>query len=100
VLNNTLVHDSTLNQLGKLPSTTLAVALKGDGTRAYTLDSSGKVRTFDLTGPLDGSGVYPEVGSGTTIAGTPGANTKMTISPDEGTLFMAGEDGLVIQPIP
>jgi hypothetical protein len=100
VLNNTQVYDSGFNLLsGALPNTTLAVVLKADGTAAYTYDSSGKVRKFDLTGtPV--AGVYPEIGTGTTLAGSPGNNVSMTITPDGGTLFLAGGTQVVVQPAP
>ena len=100
VLNNTQVYDSGFNLLsGALPNTTLAVVLKADGTAAYTYDSSGKVRKFDLTGtPV--AGIYPEIGSGTSLAGSPGSNVRMTITPDGGTLFLAGGTQIVVLPAP
>jgi hypothetical protein len=42
--------------------------------------------------PLDGA---------TPLAGAPGSSVKMIITPDNGTLFLAGANGqIVIQPTP
>jgi IPT/TIG domain-containing protein len=100
VLNNTRVYDSGFNLLpGALPGTTSAVVLKSDGTTAYTYDSSGMVRKFDLTG-IPVAGIYPEIGSGTSLAGNPGSNVRMTITPNDGTLFLAGGTRIVVLPAP
>lgn len=98
-LNNTGVYNTGLSYLGGLPNTTLAVALNPIGSIAYTYDSSGSVRKFDLTGTLV-AGIYPEVGTGTSLAGSPGTGVRMTITPDGGTLFIAGNSQLVVQPAP
>lgn len=99
VLTGTKVYDNNYTLLGTLPSTTLSVVLKPDATRAYTYDSSGRVRTFDLTGTPNG-GAYTEVGTGTTLAANPGAGVKMAITPDGGALFLAGGDSIVVLPAP
>jgi len=99
VLNNTRVYNAGFNYLGGLPNTTLAVTLSPNGGIAYTYDSSGSVRKFDLTGALV-AGIYPEIGTGTTLAGSPGTGVRMTITPDGGTLFIAGISQLVVQPTP
>ena len=75
---------------------TQAVAIAPDGTRAYALDSS-QVHAFDLTQPQVG-GLFPEVGTGTAAA--PGSVPIMKISPDGGTLFLAGSSGIVILSAP
>jgi hypothetical protein len=94
--------------LGDLPATTVAAVISPDGNRAYTFDSNGKLRTFNLAGTPPGTGnPYPEVGTGTTLAGSPGTpafvpglGIRMIISPDGGTVFLAGGDRIVIQPVP
>jgi hypothetical protein len=99
VLNRGEVFDSGFTLLGNLPSTSLAVVLSPDGTIAYTHDSGGKVRKFDLTGALV-AGYFPEVGTGTTPPASPGTSSMMTISLDGGSLFIAGNQNVVIMPAP
>lgn len=100
ILNGTNVYDGSFNFLGTLPSTTLAVAISPDGTRAYTYDSvATQVLSFDLTVNAAG-GAFPQVGTGTTLAGDPGAGVQMVISPDGGDLFLAGTTQIVVQPTP
>ncbi len=94
------VYDASYNLLGTLPSTTLAVVVKPDATRAYTFDSiASQVLSFDLTASPAG-GAFPQVGSGTTLSGNPGTGVRMAISPDGGTLFLAGSNRIVVQPSP
>jgi hypothetical protein len=96
----TNVYDANYNLLGTLPNTTLAVVVKPDATRAYTFDSTAsQVLSFDLTASPAG-GAFPQVGSGTTLAGNPGTGVRMAISPDGGTLFLAGSSRIVVQPAP
>lgn len=97
------VFDSNLKLLGTLPGyTLLGVIIRPDGTRAYVLDTSGVLHSYDLTTNVAG-GAYPEVGTGVTI-GTLGetetGRIHMAISPDGGTLYVAGAAGIVIQPSP
>jgi hypothetical protein len=99
VLNRVEVFDSGFTLLGNLPGTTLAVVLSPDGTIAYTHDSGGKVRKFDLTGALV-AGYFPEVGTGTTPPASPGTSSMMTISLDGGSLFIAGNQNVVMMPAP
>jgi hypothetical protein len=110
------VFDWSLASLGLLPADTKAAVLSPDGARAYTFErrpltgaaTSGVVRTFDLTAPTVG-GYFQEVGTEVTLAAYPGdpaygssdANlVRMTISPDGGTLFLAGSHAVVVQPVP
>ncbi len=102
VLNGTNVYDNLHNLLGTLPNTALAVVLNSDpvDSRAYTFDSAdSKLHSFDLSNSVFG-GAYPEVGLGTVLAGNPGTGIKMAISPDGGTVFLAGSDMIVVQPSP
>lgn len=108
VINRTQVYSGAYALLGTLPSTTQAVVLRPDGSRAYTLDQSGRLRAFDLTATPAG-GAFPEVGSGITLAADPGrdqeavfsdAVVEMAITPDGRTVFIAGGAGVVVQPVP
>ena len=109
VLNKTAVYDGSYNYLGNLPATTDAVVLSPDGTRAYTFDHSGTLMTYDLTGALV-TGIYPQIGAPITLAGNPGPTSTgtaaiysnavvvMTITPDGGTVFIAGSNAVIVQP--
>lgn len=100
VLNGTNVYDSGYQLLGTLPATTLAVVVKPDATRAYTFDSAAsQILSFDLTANPAGA-AFPPVGSATAPVGDPGSGVKMAISPDGGTLFLAGSNQIVVQPAP
>jgi len=99
VLNNTRVYDANFILLGELPATTQAITLNPDGSRAYTYDSSEKVRTFDLTSTPVG-GMFPEIGTGISPSSNPGTGVQLIISPDGGTLFLAGKNMLVVFPAP
>lgn len=106
----TQVYDSNLQLLGTLPQATIAAAVSPDGTRAYALDDSGNLAAFDLTTSPAGQGAYPQVGASvmlgtfgetTDYAGElPYARVKMAISPDGGTLFLAGSGAIGVQPAP
>ena len=105
----TQVYGSNLQLLGTLPATTIAAAVSPDGTRAYALDDSGNLSAFDLTASPAGQGAYPQVGAAVML-GTfgetdsfgeaPYGRVKMAISPDGGTLFLAGSGGVGVQPAP
>jgi hypothetical protein len=100
VLENSYVYDSSYTLLGNLPATTLAVVLSPAGDRAYTYDQAKTLRTFDLTAAPVG-GMFPEIGTGITLAGDPGSSTpQMAITPDGATVFITGGTNLVVQPTP
>jgi hypothetical protein len=100
--DNFRVVNGSFAFLGLLPTTTRGVVLSPDAHYAYTYDSgSGLLRVFDLTGTVDSNSFFPEVGSGTALAGSPGTGAaKMAISPDGGILFLAGNSRIVVQPKP
>lgn len=108
VLNgpSTVVLDRAYGPRGTLPNTTRAVAVKPDASRAYTFDAAtgsdaGMFLTFDLTTSLTGDAQYSPLDAG--IAMTPGNGTgaiAMTITPDGGTVFVAGVSGVYVQPVP
>ena len=100
VLNGINVYDPSYNLLGTLPSTTLAVVVKPDATRAYIWDSAAAaVLSFDLTATASGAAL-PQVGTATVLSADPGSGVQMAISPDGGTLFLAGSNQIVVQPAP
>lgn len=101
VFNGTQVFNGAADDLlGTLPATVAAVALRPDGTRAYTLDSAtGGIHTYDISADANGE-AYGEVGSMQTLAGAPGDAPRMIVTPDGGTLVIAGTTQVVVQPIP
>jgi hypothetical protein len=100
VLNGLNVYNGSYTLLGKLPATTLAVALRPDGNRAFTYDSAaGAVLVFDTSATKNGEAL-PQVGAAVPLAGAPGAGPKMIISTDGRTLFLAGATQIVVQPTP
>lgn len=100
IFNGTRVYNAEFALLGTLPATTLAVALRPDGLRAYTYDSAaGGVLTFDLSATAGGN-AYSAIGSALALPGDPGPGVRMTISPDGRTLFLAGATQIVVQPAP
>lgn len=100
VLNGTKVYDAAFALLGTLPTTTAAVILKSDGSRAYAYDTAaGGILVYDISVDRD-EAAYTALGAVTPLAGDPGANPRMAITPDNGTLFIGGATRLVVQPTP
>lgn len=101
VLNGERVYDGSFNLLGTLPNTTVAVALRSDGARAYAYDpTAGGIVTYDTSVDRD-EAAYAPLGAVVPLVGNPGSAVKMIITPDGGTLFLAGAGGeIVIQPTP
>jgi hypothetical protein len=89
---------------GTLPPTTAAALLSQDGTRAVAFDGvSRTVRIFDLAAPPGGeTDPFAEVGTpgGFAPPADPGAEPVLALSVDERTLFLAGDDAVVICPLP
>lgn len=107
ILNGHLVYDGNYNQIGDLPCGGITSAgveysvIAPDGTRAYCYNQGTQVlHTYNLTAtPV--AGMFPEIGTGTNLVGNPGAGaTRMVVSPDGGTLFIAGPEAIVVQPVP
>jgi hypothetical protein len=95
IKNSDYFHPSFLPQVA--PGDSAAVALSPDGMRAYQYVSGTLLRTFDVSS-ADQS--VSEIGAGTVLPSDPGANPVMTVSPDGGTLFIAGADTIVVVPAP
>lgn len=97
-------NQPTLSLLGTLPETTAAVVLKPDGTRAYAYDpTAGGILVYDITEAAnedEADAVYPALAAATPLAGDPGTGVRMAITPDGGTLFLAGSAQIVVQPTP
>jgi hypothetical protein len=100
------IYDAGFQLLGGIGgSSPESQTLSPDGTRAYAADriSGGllvptRLRTFDLTAtPV--SGQFPEIGTGTSLPSDTGRSV-ITVSPDGGTVFIAGSDGIVVVPAP
>jgi len=94
------VYDANFAAIGTLPATSFSNAvLSPDGGIAY-LYTNGTIRRFNLNLP-DGSGGFLEIGAALALPASPGSNSPaMTISPDGGTLFLAGNQRLIIFPLP
>jgi len=100
VLNGTKVYDGSFNLLGTLPDTTAAVVIKSDGSRAYAFDTAaGGILVYDISADLD-EAAYPALGPVTPLAGDPGTGVRMVLTPDSGTLFVAGSLRIAVQPTP
>ncbi len=100
VLNNTRVYNGSLEFFGTLPDTTTAVVLKPDGNRAYAYDATaGGILVYDTSVDRE-EAAYAALGAVTPLVGNPGSGVLMTISPDGGTLFLAGSTQIVVQPTP
>jgi len=84
--------------LGTLPAGLTGFVISPDGFTAYAhFSATNLIRKFDLTAPSGGS--FVETGS--ILVASPGTSfNEMTISPDGGTLFLAGNQQVVIVPAP
>lgn len=89
--------------LGNLPGT-VGTVINPAGSRLYAIDqadSQPELHTYDLTAAPSG-GVYPETGSPITLAGNPtslGLPDLLALTPDGGTAFIAGPNGIAVQPV-
>jgi hypothetical protein len=95
VLNHANVYDGTLQLLGALPVNTIASALSPDGEHVYVYGSDHHIKRLNsttLTELMDWSATQP--------AGNVSQGILMTMSPDGGTLFVAGTDFVLIENVP
>ncbi|HEX9250106.1 MAG TPA: hypothetical protein VF856_11435, partial [Gemmatimonadaceae bacterium] len=103
--NTAVVYDANFQKLGNLPGPNTVVALSPGGSKAYTyLQNTTVLHTYNLNGTLTpadpDTGLFPEIGTGTSLPSNPGSNPVMTVSPDGGNLFIAGDAGIVVVPAP
>jgi hypothetical protein len=97
---NVYVYNNGYGFLGYLPTTTIALVLSPDASRAYTYDGT-QIHVFDLTAAVDvNTLMFPEIGTGTAVSSPGGTDVKMAISPDGGNLFLAGTSQIVVLPTP
>jgi hypothetical protein len=105
LFNTTELYDRlTFTLRGRLPVSSRASVLNAAGTVAYTYGADGKLHKYDVSAFIAG-GTYTESGTGVTLAGNPSAvpgevGVKMLLSPDGGTLFLAGTQQIVVVPAP
>jgi hypothetical protein len=111
VLRRTQVYDGSYVLLGSLPAND-AIVLSPDGTRAHTFERPATLRSYDLTAQLAStSDAYPQLGAAITLPQSPGVEMTtplyrgdvpviMTITPDGRTVFIAGSERILVQPIP
>ncbi|HEY0684109.1 MAG TPA: IPT/TIG domain-containing protein [Steroidobacter sp.] len=100
VLNGLRVYDGAFAFLGTLPTTTAAVVLKPNGKRAYAYDpTAGGIVVYDVSVDRD-EAAYAPLGAAVPLVGDPGTGVRMAITPDGGTLFVAGSSQIVVQPTP
>jgi hypothetical protein len=85
--------------------------INSDGTRVYgiVIDPNAGVptlATFDLTDPSGSPPVFPQLGTPITLANTcapTGCSSGLygfATTPDGSTVFIAGPDGVIVQPLP
>jgi hypothetical protein len=89
------LYDAQFNVLGALPDGAAPFVISPDGSSAYAYNAAGgSVLKFGISG-----GGAAETGR--SVVAPPGTQmTEMTISPDGGTLFLAGTTSVVIAPAP
>jgi hypothetical protein len=94
------VSSGTLYDTYPLGQEINAAVLSPDGTRIYYYDSqAGMLHTLDAHTPPPG-GTFPEIGSGVQLPDAPGIGPVMVITPDGGTLILAGTTHLIVMPAP
>lgn len=99
-INGRNVYDANFETFGTLPASTAAVAFSPDGKRLYTYDTTEQaILTFDSATDRN-TNALPRIGDAAPVVAAPGNAPRMIISPDGGTLFLAGTNRLVIQPAP
>jgi hypothetical protein len=86
---------SPLNPLGDLGPDINAFALSPDGSVVYAyFGNTGLIRKFSTLSP------FAELGSGTPVASPGTFSSLMVVSPDGGTLFLAGNQRVIVLPAP
>jgi hypothetical protein len=106
IVDGTKVFNGDLSSRGTLSvgggETLTAAAITPDGTRAYAYGTDGvassTLHKFDLE-TFNGSGGFVEVGTGIALPHMV-ASPVMTTSADGRTVFIAGDDRVLIRPVP
>lgn len=95
------VYDGAFASLGSTINWRMTVS--PGGTRAYALEPSSTVASKLHTYDIGGTSVV-EVGAGVSLSPDPGTNGNpsnlLLVTPDEGTLFMDGPNGIVVRALP
>jgi len=100
-VNNSFVLDSALKLVGKLPAGASLPVFSPSARRIYAYDS-GSIRLFDAD-VLAVNGMLVEVLPAKVLSPDPGfagGDGSMAITPDGTTMFIAGRDRIVVQPLP
>jgi hypothetical protein len=104
----TPVYDQTYTLFCTLPADTRAYTVDHSNLRAHVVDSSSRLRVFDVATDTNG-GACLQIGTDTLVFdvgidpagfGFPSSNVRMTISPNGVNLFMAGVNGVLVIPVP
>jgi len=102
IVSHKQVYDRNLVLVGTLPDTTLAGAIAFDSMRAYTYDSAGTLRTFDVSAALN-DGSFSEVLPAIAVPDSPGndhSRHRMLITQDGRAAFIAASERVVVVPLP
>ncbi len=100
------IYDGNFQLLGTIDGVSPAPTLSPDGLRAYVGDRLSAdhttfvplvLRAYDLTAPV--AGKFLQIGTGTSLPSDTGA-AIITVSPDGGSVFIAGSDSIVVVPKP
>ena len=100
--DNDTVTNASFVELGKLPATVINGVLSPEGARVYGFDgTSGTIRVFDSSLPSVGGILAEVLPAITPIADpvNPNRRGQMLVTPDGRTLFIAGADRIVVQPL-
>jgi hypothetical protein len=102
VVDGTHVYNADLSPRGTLSvgggEILTAAAITPDGTRAYAYGASGTLYKFDLE-TFNGTGGFAQMGAGTPLPHLV-ASAVMTMSVDSRTVFIAGDDRVIVKPVP
>jgi hypothetical protein len=94
--------DRNWNVLGQMPADVIEHVINSAGTRVYVFRNDGLIHVYDLAAPPV-NGNIAEIGSGIPLVADPGYGSslvKLALAPGDRTLFIAGSNGVVVQPLP
>jgi hypothetical protein len=105
LVNDSQVFDRSFNLIGLLPTSAIDLtAISNDGIRAflYSQDAATDrpLEVFDLNGALQIGGLYPRLFT-LTLPNAAGAmfGHKITVGPDDSTVFIIGDTHLFVVPL-